>query len=58
MKRGIEKRVFKIKGPFLLANVLVYLLTIEPLRGWNLRKREVEKMNELITEFIENSVIR
>jgi len=59
LKRGIEKRVFKIKDPFLLANVIVYLLSIEPLRGWNLRKRyEVEKMNELITEFIENSVIR
>ncbi len=59
LKRGIEKRVFKIKDPFLLANVIVYLLSIEPLRGWNLRKHyEVEKMNELITEFIENSVIR
>jgi hypothetical protein len=30
------------------------------MRGWNLRRYcyEVEKMNELITEFIENSVIR
>jgi AcrR family transcriptional regulator len=59
LKRGIEKGVFKVKDSFLIANVIVYLLSIEPLRGWNLRRHyEVGKMNGLITEFIENSVIR
>lgn len=57
LKRGIEKGVFNIKGPFLLANIIVYLLSIEPLRGWNLRtKYKVEEINHLIEKFILGSV--
>jgi hypothetical protein len=53
LKGGVEKGVFKIKDPFLLANIIVYLLSIEPLRGWNLIKRyDVEKISEYIMEFI------
>lgn len=57
LKRGIEKGVFNIKDPFLLANIIVYLLSIEPLRGWNLRKKyKVEEINHLIEKFILGSV--
>lgn len=59
LKRGVEKGVFKIKEPFLLANIIVYLLSIEPLRGWNLRKRyKVEEVNEYIIEFIKRCVMK
>jgi len=59
LKRGVEKGVFKIKHPFLIANIIVYLLSIEPLRGWNLRGRyKVEEINRHIIEFVKESVMQ
>ena len=53
LRKGIERGVFRIKDPFFLANIIAYLLSLEPLRGWNLRKRyRTAKLNELIIEFI------
>ncbi len=53
LRNGIERGVYRIKDPFFLANIIVYLLSLEPLRGWNLRKKyRVAKLNELIIEFI------
>jgi hypothetical protein len=58
LERGIEKGVFKIKHPFLAANTIVYLLSMEPLRGWNLRKHcKVEEINEHIFEFVNRFVM-
>jgi AcrR family transcriptional regulator len=58
LERGVEKGVFKIKHPFLMANIIVYLLSIEPLRGWNLRKRyKVEKINGHLIEFVKHLVM-
>ena len=58
LRRGIEKKVFKIKDPFLLANIIVYLMSMEPLRGWNLRRRyKVEEVNKHLIDFIKQSVI-
>jgi AcrR family transcriptional regulator len=55
---GIEKGVFKIKDPFLMANIIVYLISIEPLRGWNLRKKyTVRQLNESVIEFILDKVL-
>jgi AcrR family transcriptional regulator len=57
--RGLEKGVFKIKDPFLSANIIVYLLSIEPLRGWNLRKRfKTEEINSLLEKYIMESVLK
>jgi len=59
LRKGVDRGVFKIKDPFLLANIIVYLLSIEPLRGWNLRRRyKVEEINQNIIEFIESSVMK
>ena len=59
MKRGIEKGVFKIKDPFLVANIIVYLLSLEPLRGWNLRRHyKSGEISEFITNFILDNVIK
>jgi AcrR family transcriptional regulator len=53
IRGGVEKGVFQVKDPFLLANVIVYLLSIEPLRGWNFRKRYTpEEINEFMMNFI------
>ena len=58
LRRGIEKKVFKIKDPFLLANIIVYLMSMEPLRGWNLKRRyKVEEVNKHLIDFIKQSVI-
>ncbi len=58
LERGVEKGVFRIKHPFLIANLIVYLLSMEPLRGWNLRKRyKVEEINKLIEDHILNCII-
>jgi AcrR family transcriptional regulator len=58
LRNGIKKKVFKIKDPFLLANIIVYLLSIEPLRGWNFRKKyKNEEVNNYIIDLILNSII-
>jgi hypothetical protein len=59
LKKGVEKGVLKIKEPFLLANIIIYLLSIEPLRGWNLRRKyKVDQITNLINEFISTSVLK
>jgi AcrR family transcriptional regulator len=59
LKRGVKKGVFKIKHPFLVANIIVYLLSMEPLRGWNLRKHyKVEEIDEHILEFVKHFVMQ
>jgi len=53
LQDGIEKGVFKAKAPFFLANVIVYLLAIAPLRGWNLTRRyKAKKIDDLIENLI------
>jgi len=53
LRSGVEKGVFKLKDPFLLANIIVYLLSIEPLRGWNLRKsRSSVEIDNFIKDYI------
>ncbi|MGA2463728.1 MAG: TetR/AcrR family transcriptional regulator [Thermodesulfobacteriota bacterium] len=59
LKSGVEKGVFQIKDPFISANIIVYFLSMEALRGWNLRKRyTAEEVNKHIMEFIEASILR
>jgi len=58
LEKGVEKGVFKMKHPFLVANIIVYLLSMEPLRGWNLRKHyKGEEINGHILEFVKHSVV-
>ncbi len=53
LKGGVEKGVFKVNDPFLLANIIVYLLSMEPLRGWNLKKLyKIGEVNKYIEDFI------
>jgi len=52
LRNGIEKKVFKIKDPFFVANVIVYLLAIEPLRGWNLKRYSISQINRRLEKYI------
>ena len=57
LKKGVETGVFKVRDPFFSANIIVYLLSIEPLRGWNLRRRyKVEEIDRHIIEFVKHFV--
>jgi AcrR family transcriptional regulator len=57
LKRGIEKGVFKVKDPFFAANMIVYLLSVEPMRGWNLRGRyRIDDINKQLMQFIKQAV--
>ncbi len=57
LQRGIEKGVFKVSDPFFAANMIVYLLSVEPLRGWNLRGRyRIEDINGQLMQFIKDAV--
>jgi AcrR family transcriptional regulator len=58
LRNGMEKKVFKIKDPFFMSNVIVYLLAIEPLRGWNLRRRyNISQINRRLEKYIFDLVL-
>jgi len=58
LESGMERGVFKIKDPFLVANIIVYLISIDPLRGWNLRKKyTVKQLCESVVEFILDKIL-
>jgi len=58
LEHGVKKGVFKVKEPFLVANVIVYLLSLWPLRGWNLKKRyKVEQVNKGLIEFAKSYLL-
>lgn len=53
IERGISQGVFKCENPGFLANVVVFIIAILPLRGWNILPKysKDEMLNEL-TKFI------
>jgi len=51
--RGVEKKKFKTKDPFMAANIIQFLTVFEPLRGWNFKGRyTLEEFIESVTDFI------
>ena len=38
IRRGMEQGVFQVDDPFFAANMIVFQLSLNPLRGWNLRQ--------------------
>jgi putative Mn2+ efflux pump MntP len=51
--RGVEKGCFETEDPFLAANIIGYLVMIEPMRGWNLKDRySAKELAQSITGFI------
>lgn len=58
LARGAEKGVFRVGDVFFASNVIVYLLSLWPLRGWNLKKRfKEEEVNKLTINFIKSFVL-
>jgi TetR/AcrR family transcriptional regulator, cholesterol catabolism regulator len=59
LQKGVAKGSFNVKDPFLTANIIVYLMALEPLRGWNLKGRyEVKEIHEYLTDFILDRVLK
>lgn len=39
IRRGIERGIFQVEDPFFAANMIVFQMSVNPLRGWNLRDK-------------------
>jgi len=50
--RGVEKKIFNVRDPFFAANMLVFQLSLYPLRSWNLKRYTREEFLDLAEETI------
>ncbi len=50
--RGVEKNIFNVRDPFFAANMLVFQLSLYPLRSWNLKRYTREEFLDLAEETI------
>ena len=55
--RGVEKKVFNVRDPFFAANMLVFQLSLYPLRSWNLKRYTREEFLALSEETILKAII-
>jgi AcrR family transcriptional regulator len=55
--RGVEKKVFNVRDPFFAANMLVFQLSLYPLRSWNLKRYSREEFLALSEEPILKAII-
>ena len=55
--RGVEQRVFSVRDPFFAANMLVFQLSLYPLRSWNLKRYTHEEYLALAEETILKAII-
>jgi len=58
IKRGIDQGVFRVEHPFYAASMIIYQLSIEPLRGWTFKGRySIEEINRITADNILKMVI-
>ncbi|MBP7341598.1 MAG: TetR/AcrR family transcriptional regulator [Smithellaceae bacterium] len=55
--RGMEKKVFRVRDPFFAANMLVFQLSLYPLRSWNLKRYTRDEFLALAEETILKAII-
>lgn len=55
--RGVERNLLKVTDPFFAANMLVFQLSIYPLRSWNLKRYTREAYLDLAEETILNAIL-
>jgi len=55
--RGVEKKVFNVRDPFFAANMLVFQLSLYPLRSWNLKRYSREEFLALSEETILRAIV-
>jgi AcrR family transcriptional regulator len=54
IRRGIERGIFQTEDPFFAANMIVFQMSVNPLRGWNLRDKY--EYDELV-RYTENYIL-
>jgi hypothetical protein len=54
----MEKGLFKITDPFFTANMLVFQLSLYPLRRWNLKRYSPGEIKEMTIEHILAALVR
>ena len=52
LKRGVRRKVFQVDDTFFMANVIVYLISLAPLRGWNLRQYSPAQITQMLESMI------
>jgi AcrR family transcriptional regulator len=58
IKKGVKKKVFDVKNPFYAANMIVYQISIFPLRGWNLKEKFTnEELIDLTEKYILKAIL-
>ena len=57
LKKGLEKRVFYFKDASFTANMIIYELSLYPLRSWNLKNISKEELIDLVEEHIMKAVM-
>jgi AcrR family transcriptional regulator len=58
MQKGVEKGVFRKVDAFFTANIIYYLLSLEPLRGWNLKGHyNINEIHHQTIDFILNRIV-
>jgi len=55
--RGVKKKVFSVKDPFFAANMLVFQLSLYPLRSWTLKEYTRDEYLDLAEETILKAII-
>ena len=58
LKKGMERNVFDVDDPFLTANMIVYQISMFPMRNWNLRKYSDEEALKLIEDYILKPILK
>ena len=58
IKRGLEKGAFEVEDPFLTANMIIYQISILPLRSWNLKEYSDQERLRLIENYIVKPILK
>lgn len=57
LKKGLERKVFYFEDASFTANMIVYELSLHPLRSWNLKKYSKEELINLLEKHVMKAVI-
>lgn len=59
IRRGVERGAFRVEDPFFAANMIVFQISVSPLRGWNLRDRyRYEELVRLTENYILETLVK
>lgn len=57
LERGMKENIFLQEDAFFRANLILFQLTLYPIRSWNLKKYSKEELLKMSTECVMKSVI-